>query len=57
MGSKTQSLYLIHKSCSMAKASVDRLVERIDEEIIAPAEKRFDELVLRLAEAMKVRRV
>jgi hypothetical protein len=38
-------------------SSVDRLVETMDREIIGPAEARFDELVMRRAEAMKVRRV
>jgi hypothetical protein len=37
--------------------SVDRLIETIDAEIIGPAEARFDELVMRRAETMKVRRV
>src|SRR5271157_6093478 len=35
--------------------SVDRLVETMDAEIIAPAEARFDELVMRRAEKLKVR--
>jgi hypothetical protein len=38
-------------------SSVDRLVETMDAEIIGPAEARFDELVIRRAETMKVRRV
>jgi hypothetical protein len=38
-------------------SSVDRLVETMDEEIVGPAEKRFEELVLRRAERMKIRRV
>jgi hypothetical protein len=37
--------------------SVDRLVETMDTEIIGPAETRFDELVMRRAETLKVRRV
>jgi hypothetical protein len=37
--------------------SVDRLVETMDAEIIGPAETRFDELVMRRAETLKVRRV
>jgi hypothetical protein len=37
--------------------SVDRLVETMDAEIIRPAETRFDELVMRRAETLKVRRV
>jgi hypothetical protein len=38
-------------------SSVDRLVEAMDTEIIRPAEARFDELVMRRAEMLKVRRV
>jgi uncharacterized protein YjbI with pentapeptide repeats len=38
-------------------SSVDRLVETMDAEIIEPAETRFDELVMRRAETLKVRRV
>lgn len=38
-------------------SSIDKLVDTMDEEIVGPAEKRFDELVLRRAETMKVRRV
>ena len=38
-------------------SSVDRLVETMDAEIIGPAEARFDELVMRRAETLKVRRV
>jgi hypothetical protein len=37
--------------------SVDRLIETMDAEIIGPAEMRFDELVMRRAEALKIRRV
>jgi uncharacterized protein YjbI with pentapeptide repeats len=37
--------------------SVDRLVETMEAEIIGPAETRFDELVMRRAETLKVRRV
>jgi uncharacterized protein YjbI with pentapeptide repeats len=37
--------------------SVDRLIETMDAEIIGPAERRFDELVMRRAETLKVRRV
>jgi uncharacterized protein YjbI with pentapeptide repeats len=37
--------------------SVERLVETMDAEIIGPAEARFDELVMRRAETLKVRRV
>jgi hypothetical protein len=37
--------------------SVDRLIETMDAEIIGPAEARFDELVMRRAETLKVRRV
>jgi hypothetical protein len=36
---------------------LDRLVESIDAEIIGPAETRFDELVMRRAETLKVRLV
>ncbi len=36
---------------------VDKLVETMDAEIIDPAERRFDELVVRRAEVLKVRRV
>ena len=38
-------------------SSVDRLIETMDAEIIGPAETRFDELVMRRAETLKVRRV
>jgi hypothetical protein len=38
-------------------SSIDRLVETMDAEIVGPLEKRFDELVLRRAETMKVRRI
>jgi hypothetical protein len=38
-------------------SSVNRLVETMDAEIIGPAETRFDELVMRRAETLKVRRV
>ena len=37
--------------------SLDRLIETMDAEIIDPAERRFDELVVRRAEVLKVRRV
>ena len=37
--------------------SVDRLIETMDAEIIGPAETRFDELGMRRAETLKVRRV
>ena len=37
--------------------SVDRLIETMDAEIIGPAETRFDELVMRRAETLKVRHV
>ena len=37
--------------------SVDRLIQTMDAEIIGPAETRFDELVMRRAETLKVRRV
>jgi hypothetical protein len=38
-------------------SSVDKLIETMDAEIIAPAEARFDELVMRRAETLRVRRV
>ena len=38
-------------------SSVDRLIETMDAEIIEPAETRFNELVMRRAETLKVRRV
>ena len=38
-------------------SSVDALVASFDKEIIAPAEARFDELVMRKAETMKGRHV
>jgi hypothetical protein len=37
--------------------SVERLIETMDAEIIRPAETRFDELVMRRAETLRVRRV
>jgi hypothetical protein len=37
--------------------SIDRLAETMDAEITEPAEARVDELVMRRAEALKVRRV
>jgi hypothetical protein len=38
-------------------SSVDALVASIDKEIIAPAEARFDKLVMRKAETMRGRHV
>jgi hypothetical protein len=37
--------------------SVDKLVKTMHAKIIRPAEERFDELVMRRAETLKVRRV
>jgi hypothetical protein len=42
---------------SIEYPSVDRLIQTMDAEIIEPAETRFNELVMRRAETLKVRRV
>jgi hypothetical protein len=55
-----QDLWIKHRDWAFEPieySSLDRLVETMDAEIIGPAEARFDELVMRRAEAMKVRRV
>jgi uncharacterized protein YjbI with pentapeptide repeats len=55
-----QDLWIKHRDWVFAPieySSVDRLVETMDAEIIRPAEARFDELVMRRAEVLKVRRV
>jgi uncharacterized protein YjbI with pentapeptide repeats len=55
-----QDLWIKHRDWvfePIEYSSVDRLVETMDAEIIRPAEARFDELVMRRAETLKVRRV
>ena len=55
-----QDLWIKHRDWvfePIEYSSVDRLVETMDAEIIGPAETRSDELVMRRAETMKVRRV
>jgi hypothetical protein len=55
-----QDLWIKHRAWlfePIEYSSVDRLIETFDSEIIAPAETRFDELVLRRAERMTSRRV
>jgi hypothetical protein len=55
-----QDLWIKHRDWvfePIEYSSVDRLVETMDAEIIGPAEKRFDELVMRRHETLKVRRV
>jgi hypothetical protein len=55
-----QDLWIKHRDWvfePIEYSSVDRLVETMDAEIIGPAETRFDELVMRRAETLKVRRV
>ena len=55
-----QDLWIKHRDWvfePIEYSSVDRLIETMDEEIIGPAETRFDELVMRRAETLKVRRV
>jgi hypothetical protein len=55
-----QDLWIKHRDWvfePIEYSSVDRLVETLDSEIIAPAEMRFNELVLRKAERMTTRRV
>jgi hypothetical protein len=55
-----QDLWIKHRDWvfePIEYSSVDRLVETMDAEIIGPAATRFDELVIRRAETMKVRRV
>jgi uncharacterized protein YjbI with pentapeptide repeats len=55
-----QDLWIKHRDWvfePIEYSSVDRLVETMNAEIIEPAEKRFDELVMRRAETLKVRRV
>jgi uncharacterized protein YjbI with pentapeptide repeats len=58
--SMLQDLWIKHRDWvfePIEYSSVDRLVETMDAEIIRPAEARFDELVMRRAEMLKVRRV
>ena len=58
--SMLQDLWIKHRDWvfePIEYSSVDRLVETMDAEIIGPAETRFDELVMRRAETLKVRRV
>jgi hypothetical protein len=55
-----QDLWIKHRDWvfePIEYSSVDRLVETMYAEIIEPAEARFDELVMRRAETMKMRRV
>ena len=55
-----QDLWIKHRDWvfePIEYSSVDRLIETMDAEIIGPAEARFDELVMRRAETLKVRRV
>ena len=55
-----QDLWIKHRDWvfePIEYSSVDRLIETMDAEIIGPAETRFDELVMRRAETLKVRRV
>jgi uncharacterized protein YjbI with pentapeptide repeats len=55
-----QDLWIKHREWvfqPIEYSSVDRLIEAFDGEIIAPAETRFNELVLRKAERMTTRRV
>ena len=55
-----QDLWIKHRDWvfePIEYSSVDRLVETMDAEIIGPAETRFDELVMRRAETLKVRHV
>jgi hypothetical protein len=55
-----QDLWIKHRDWvfePIEYSSVDRLVETMDAEIIEPAETRFNELVMRRAETLKVRRV
>jgi hypothetical protein len=55
-----QDLWIKHRDWlfePIEYSSVDRLVETMDAEIIEPAERRFDELVMRRAETLRVRRV
>jgi uncharacterized protein YjbI with pentapeptide repeats len=55
-----QDLWIKHRDWvfePIEYSSIDRLAETMDAEIIKPAEERFNELVMRRAETMKVRRV
>ena len=55
-----QDLWIKHRDWvfePIEYSSVDRLIETMDAEIIEPAETRFNELVMRRAETLKVRRV
>jgi hypothetical protein len=55
-----QDLWIKHRDWvfePIEYSSVDRLIEKLDSEIVQPAEKRFNELVLRRAERMTTRRV
>jgi hypothetical protein len=58
--SMLQDLWITHRDWvfePIEYSSVDRLIETMDAEIIEPAETRFNELVMRRAETLKVRRV
>ena len=55
-----QDLWIKHRDWvfePIEYSSVDRLIQTMDAEIIGPAETRFDELVMRRAETLKVRHV
>jgi hypothetical protein len=55
-----QDLWIKHRDWvfePIEYSSVDRLAETMDAEIIGPAEARFDELVMRRAETLRIRRV
>jgi hypothetical protein len=55
-----QDLWIKHRDWvfePIEYSSVERLVETMDAEIIRPAERRFDELVMRRAEMLKIRHV
>jgi hypothetical protein len=55
-----QDLWIKHRDwvySNPSNSSVDRVVETMDAEIIQPAEARLDELVMRRAERLTVRRV
>jgi hypothetical protein len=55
-----QNLWVKHRAWVLdpiAYGSVEELVQGMDEEIIKPALARFDELVVKKAEKLRVRRI
>lgn len=48
---------IVRRATGIAYGSVEELIQGLDEEIIKPALARFDELVLKKAEELRVRRI